>query len=151
MTTLYSNAHPDQYNLHDFVAQNLQRELYANVLKELKKNDTEAVVEFSSLAYKFEQSHIDDVQKALKLYYTAFNSRNCATIRSCWLQDPSTELILPGFAKAVSAFILSVSFIEGLYSEPCLALRTHIRREEDTRLTSSTSTFSSRSGPAWAT
>jgi len=104
----YKDTHPDQFNLHDFVVQRWERELYDNVLKGLKKNDTEAVLEFSSLACKFEQKQADDVQKALHAYYTAFNIGNLGTIRSYWLQDPSSELILPGFAKAVGALCIIV-------------------------------------------
>lgn len=106
MHTLHNDTYRYQYNLQDFVVQNLHNELLANVVKEQKNNNTDSALEFLSLANEFEHNQVAEVKDTLKFYYEAFNSYNCESVRGFWLQDPTSELILPGNAKAVSTQLL---------------------------------------------
>ena len=65
-------------------------------------NDSRSARIFTVMANDMQASEEAEVKAVMLAYYSAFNRVNFFELRALWLPDENTELLLPGFDKAVS-------------------------------------------------
>jgi hypothetical protein len=77
--------------------------------------DTVNASVYGAVAAQMKEIEETEVRAVMKAYYSAFNRMNFAEIATLWLPDDSTELALPGFARAVCLRCWSHHMLRPLY------------------------------------
>lgn len=110
-----SNDDPFQYQLEDYIKQNLWKSMETKAVELLLTEADQSNSHISSgraisaglLAYH--NTEVEEVTRAMTAYYQSFNFKNVEALMNFWLPNNYCELIIPGFEKAVSCIESAVN------------------------------------------
>lgn len=89
------------YNLDDYINQRFLTMLENRAQQALEAGDEKTFKEYALLEMKSRKDDEEEIESVMNAYYAALNARDRSKLFSLWLPDANSELILPGFSKAV--------------------------------------------------
>lgn len=102
-----SNDHHDpfQFQLEDYAKQQRWNALEEHAAHLLDQGQQQAGQEAVKRLEGLRQQETDEVLRAMKAYYQAFNKKNMEQLLSFWLPHDQSELALPGIPTMVRSVI----------------------------------------------
>lgn len=92
---------PFQYQLEDYAKQHQWKALEEKAARLISKGEQSAGEQVAKRLEELRRQETEDVLRAMKAYYEAFNKKNMEHLLSFWLPNDQSELTLPGLPKMV--------------------------------------------------
>eukprot|EP01033_Poteriospumella_lacustris_P014630 gene14630-10461_t len=90
---------PFQFQLEDYAKQHHWKALEENTARLISKGEKSAGEQVAKRLEELRRQETEDVLRAMKAYYEAFNKKNMEHLLSFWLPNDQSELTLPGVPK----------------------------------------------------
>lgn len=98
---------PFQFQLEDYAKQHQWKALEENTARLISKGEQSAGEQVAKRLEELRRQETEDVLRAMKAYYEAFNKKNMEHLLSFWLPNDQSELTLPGVPKMVRFMLLA--------------------------------------------